>query len=448
MVDIIDILVLSIISRKCTFKVGTGTSVSTEDQLLCVDGQQRCTTQLLLIAAIRDISLQCTRLSSPSARKLAETLIDEMEGYLVMNVQSFRDWAKKEAAKIFESAVQPFLVMDDSTIATNFTDDVDEISSYIHRISEFCFPTGCNLDFDGGSRFVPSYVDRSSFFENIIVGRLYYEIITLLKARFPDHPIDSLKSKFYQPLFHVHNSRQRVAKNYFDEQIRSHLQHRFGISLFDTSVEMIDTEKMLDIVRAVQTLAANSNRMSLMYCEILSDVNLAQVFLWLQEKTLFGMGALLYNPTPGVNFRPSDLVRNLLLSSFMNRDLEYQEEQYRKNWLDPIESKLPKDDNTAFDKLLLTFLDEFASVKSDDGQRYVGTFESKLLDMSLQIPSSMQSKVTSSSPIGIYARFHSYAEKLELDSAPACRDSGYIPALREETCLRLLEQIASKVSLQ
>ena len=37
--------------------------------------------------------------------------------------------------------------------------------------------------------------------------------------------------------------------------------------------------------------------------EILNDVDLAQVFLWFQEKSLFGMGALLHNPNPGACVR-------------------------------------------------------------------------------------------------------------------------------------------------
>jgi hypothetical protein len=62
-------------------------------------------------------------------------------------------------------------------------------------------------------------------------------------------------------------------------------------------------------------------RMYVIYVDILSDVDLAQVFLWMQEKSLFGMGALLYNAAPGITFHAADLARNLFLAPFMDQNL-------------------------------------------------------------------------------------------------------------------------------
>ena len=72
--------------------------------------------------------------------------------------------------------------------------------------------------------------------------------------------------------------------------------------------------------------------------EIVNDINMAQVFLWLQEKSLFGEASLLYNPTPGVYFTAVDMARNLLLSPMMSESIADQERFYRQHWLEPIES--------------------------------------------------------------------------------------------------------------
>ena len=50
---------------------------------------------------------------------------------------------------------------------------------------------------------------------------------------------------------------------------------------------------------------------------------------------------MIYNATPGLNFRGADMVRNLILSCYMGKTLEKQEEIYRNNWLFPFELKFP-----------------------------------------------------------------------------------------------------------
>jgi hypothetical protein len=60
-----------------------------------------------------------------------------------------------------------------------------------------------------------------------------------------------------------------------------------------------------------------------------ADVDLAQAFQWLQEKTLFAAGAILWNPAPGIEFSACDLVRNALISSFLHKSLAEQESAYK-----------------------------------------------------------------------------------------------------------------------
>ena len=58
------------------------------------------------------------------------------------------------------------------------------------------------------------------------------------------------------------------------------------------------------------------------YIQMMNKINLSQVFLWFQEKSLLSAGSLLHNPTPGVDFETRDLVRNLLLSKHMESPIQ------------------------------------------------------------------------------------------------------------------------------
>ena len=88
-----------------------------------------------------------------------------------------------------------------------------------------------------------------------------------------------------------------------------------------------------------------------MKIEVESDIHLGQWFLWIQEKALFGFAALLYNNTPGVNFNAADLVKNLLMSVFIEKSMEEQESLYACQWVHPIQ-KIIGHDETFF---LMTF---------------------------------------------------------------------------------------------
>jgi len=66
-------------------------------------------------------------------------------------------------------------------------------------------------------------------------------------------------------------------------------------------------------------------------------VNAAQVFQWLQEKSLVSMGALLFNPSPGLQLHACDLVRNLIASAHLDRALGEQEELFAVGWLARVE---------------------------------------------------------------------------------------------------------------
>ena len=42
--------------------------------------------------------------------------------------------------------------------------------------------------------------------------------------------------------------------------------------------------------------------------EMISNANIAQVFLWMQDKSVFGMGAVIGTETPSIKFGAIDLL--------------------------------------------------------------------------------------------------------------------------------------------
>merc|ERR1711907_478470 len=112
----------------------------------------------------------------------------------------------------------------------------------------------------------------------------------------------------------------------------------------------IDTAvKMISSVAEQATVG-----MMVMYIEIMNRVNLPQVFLWLHESAMFGQGSMLFNPQPGLEFTACDMVRNLILSSAMNKPLHEQEELLYSKWIQPIQSRC--DGPHAVDEMLERFL--------------------------------------------------------------------------------------------
>merc|ERR1712142_1327595 len=81
-------------------------------------------------------------------------------------------------------------------------------------------------------------------------------------------------------------SYQLRAKNIFKSRISEEMKEQ-RIHSLDEKIEWcaVALHQALDL-------------MGITFVEILNDINMAQVFLYLQEKALMGEGALLFNPTP------------------------------------------------------------------------------------------------------------------------------------------------------
>ena len=108
---------------------------------------------------------------------------------------------------------------------------------------------------------------------------------------------------------------------------------------------------------------------ALMCIEVMNE-SMPQAFLWMQESSLFSPGSLLFNPQPGISFRASDLVRNLVLACYMDLPLEDQEEAYHRLWLEPLELKHPGSD--VMDSLLASFIEAKHPGILRQGRRHQG----------------------------------------------------------------------------
>jgi len=173
-----------------------------DDGFIVIDGQQRITTTMLFLTAVRDAVL-----------KLKE----------------------------------------------NFEDTEQHCGGLLKEINQCLF---VNLE-EGQMRLLPSYYDRNPF----------------KKILQPDHKKENSEELSYQNL----------AKKFFSIKIQEEATRR-KLSTIESFHEFYSEliHKQLDL-------------MGLTYCEILNEINLSQVFLWLQEKSLLGEGALVFNPAPGLS---------------------------------------------------------------------------------------------------------------------------------------------------
>ncbi len=253
----------------------------------CLDGQQRVTTTLLLIAAARDALLRLQH-KDPHVKGISEAIFN-LESVLFVDVPAAH------------------------TFATSNT--------------RIC--AGQRLLF---SRLVPSFCDRQHFFELIIGGVVAGDGTD---AWLSDTTLHSI---------------QFDTKHYFDVQ--------FQCMLDNASTGTV-------ALNGVMSRAEAALHMQLMMVELQSTVNLAQVYQWLQEKSLISMGALLFNPSPGMTMHACDLTRNLFLSPWVNESLEEQEHQHSLQWLVPIEVPC-RGSPAKIDNVLRKVLERYSSVHQSE----------------------------------------------------------------------------------
>ena len=106
------------------------------------------------------------------------------------------------------------------------------------------------------------------------------------------------------------------------------------------------------------------------------------------------ISTMMYNSCPGVNFRACDMVRNLVLSTYMSQPLAVQEKTLRASWLMPFE--IPYKDK--MDAIMTAFVDQF-----ERKGRYISGMEKQMIQVSQMIPSSFKGFM-------LYAKFVSLYE--------------------------------------
>jgi hypothetical protein len=356
---------------KTTFKMfGKGES----QHLCCIDGQQRSTSMSLLLAAIRDELYMLIRSISDDVDRDVVTQINAtifmIQEKLFLNPNACTAWADTFA----------------ETAGADVADDWERMHV-----------AGGHLEslFNGGARLRPSYVDRKAFYELLTIGTVTYAYWKQHDHNHDLNPDPQMLSMEAQ------ESPQGLAKR-----------------IFDASACKLGGERNAPVKSRfldLQKVTFNAlNHMSLMYCEVLTPMNISQVFLWMQEKSLFGMGALLKNDNPGIPFTAGDLARNLLLCPFVMNEMEQskQDRIYEDKWIFPLAVPAEKSYIGGLDGLVTTF------VQSLDANSGSGSLQKQLADMFAQMPFALQQTLGRSmarnSPLDIYARLHGHIENVEL----------------------------------
>jgi hypothetical protein len=402
-------------------KCGAGTDESVDGdelsrktrELICIDGQQRITTTMLSLAALRDAvyTFMETQLSTSttapstvlSADQVAayaarlHTLTADIDAVIFSNIDRLNVWETTAVDRLRHQQQEKLRCGMEATSLT-----LEDI---------LC--VGDALDC---SRLQPSYLDRAPFFECILVNKINRK----LKEVIPPTATTTVREAT------MHSVQYKV-KTQFDALILTDINKvasctpasatgaaiRATISrtipIADADPQQPQRHQQTILQQQVERFFALFSKIldyfSFVYMEFLNDdISLPQLFLWLQEKSIFSMGALLYNPAPGIKFHACDLVRNLLMSEMICQDscstsssltltsaaadgvqaiisdtetdenadrLEGApvEDVYRELWIYPIEnaftpssgSGVPSDDTACRYKDMDSFLEAFAN---------------------------------------------------------------------------------------
>ncbi|CUG61050.1 Hypothetical protein, putative [Bodo saltans] len=193
------------------------------------------------------------------------------------------------------------------------------------------------------------------------------------------------------------------------------MKQTFDACIATTLAEVACDEDKLTLLTDI--LRQSVDEMYLVSIEIQNDPDLAQVFLWLQEKSLLGMGALLQNLAPGVEFHAADLVRNILFAPFMRKyglGSDALASCYKTLWLLPIEAAAgtPAAVDALIDKVLASwYSSQNGSPEATwvSHRHYVSPYEQRIVQMIEWFRSSGVLKY-STDGIERYARFLTFVD--------------------------------------
>lgn len=356
--------------------------------LLCLDGQQRCTTTLLAVAAIRDAALTLlaqdaeneteTQPLTSTEKETAARVVERAERTLYADAEGARRWIRDRAAET------PSAAADDGAL----------------------YPEGARPPF--ATTLLPSFVDRAAFLRCVVGGAL---------ARARGTPSSAPPGRS--------SAEKSSSWSFASSRLSSTPMCRAKATL-DAAASSLLAPRAAAAARLSGALDAMLEETRLTYVEIQGDdVDLAQAFQWLQEKTLFAAGAVLWNPAPGVHLAGSDLIRNALLAVTLRRSLREQESAYRDAWLDPLERRVERaevagSNSKSLDDVFRAFLVDDARARGRRAPaRWRGACERDLEAMmaSDATPERLRETIGEGSPMWIYARFRSFVEEIALERA-------------------------------
>ena len=463
------------------------------DTLLCIDGQQRITTLMLFLCALRS---ECRRTmignedygnNQMKNSMIMMSLIDEIDEILLLKKttkgsksttsaeghhknrsSSMKHWANEQAKELIHehksgdnmTQSRRSVVDDDTTSGSR----EESTSSSTWTIKEF--PVGwlpssssvsgeeniskkkkANVDEDDDCddespssssslssssptfhpTLIPSYIDRGPFFEILTKDYIQESIEQQLHGTATR---TSSSSTIQIPTIDVstkcRESNQYLAYNIFQRELRALIRRSSSSSSSSAaesqSCRTTSTFKLLHKLFRKQVYG-----FSLMYIELLGrneTTNMQQIFLWMQEKTIFGMGRLLYNPHPGIDFTPIDLARNLVVSCVMNEPLHTQMEFYKQCWIVPLELRFNKGRADVLGDILKHFVKRIVTTSTNN--RYVGDMEQKLEQFKLAVPPKLHDMFRDDNPMMVYAKFHSYVQQRAIEMYNARNSSSMI----------------------
>ena len=340
-------------------------------KLICIDGQQRTTTVTLFLIVLRALS----------RKQNLDTLVSNIDALLFQNpdaLAGMKRWAKYQAFRM-----------------TRAQNNHEPDSAW--KMPEF--EVGWLPSFH--TMLVPSYIDRAAYYEILCQD---YILEALEKATETTHS----------------EGQNKVSQNHIVLEINPSCKESVQYKAFDIfATELARTTMTSAYLNKL--FRTQVDHFSIMYIELLTNDNLQQIFLWMQEKSIFGMGRLLHNPHPGVDFTPIDLARNLVVSCAMNRGLSDQMEFYLRCWVIPLEQRFGGPDNLS--RILYHWVNRIdqetggiekqcaaSNGVNDQNPRYVGDMETKLYWYKESVPPALQDAFGKDAPMMVYARFHSIVQ--------------------------------------
>jgi hypothetical protein len=364
-----------------------------EDVLLLVDGQQRVTTTLLLLAALRDAALALAHAATAAGLPVPEAA---------------RDAAAYCNRLLFRSPP------DAAACAARIAAEAEPVAALLTA-----FPDGGRPPF--APMLLPSFYDRRPFFLATFAGVVAHVLPAAAAAAALAAALEG-------------DSLQSEAKAEFDRMTAEALEQHCPGTL---SAELVEARAAL--LRRMAGAAAEQT--SIVSCEFLTPVSIGVVFQHLQEKSLFSQAALLHNPSPGREFRVSDLARNLLLLPFMDLPLAAQEAHFREVWL-PLESSAGSPN--ALDDALARFLRRFAARTGRHESFFEATF--KKISATGMFKSFQQVSRKDSRGLAQFSQFVSFVESVELASFPQA-DAGQVNlSLSPATCADVAAKLLRFIS--